>query len=108
MSIKLRELVRSIDPHVCEIVRLGDRAITFGLGPKKISEGYAFILPYTNWVNLGFYRGVDLPDPMKLLEGSGAKMRHIKMDSVSACERDGVADLVRAALAERASALGST
>ena len=30
-------------------------------------------------MNLGFYNGSQLPDPDKLLEGTGAQMRHIKI-----------------------------
>ena len=50
---------------------LGERAATYGFGPKKMSDAYAYILPYTNWFNLGFYRGADLPNPHGLLEGTG-------------------------------------
>lgn len=31
------------------------------------------------WVDLGFFRGVDLKDTKGLLEGSGKGMRHIKI-----------------------------
>jgi len=38
-------------------------------------EGYAYILPYKKWVNLGFYKGALLIDKNRLLEetenGSG-------------------------------------
>jgi hypothetical protein len=30
-------------------------------------------------VNLGFFRGSDLPDPQVLLEGNGRFMRHVKL-----------------------------
>ena len=81
--IRLRETILSIHPEACEVVRLGDRAATYGLGPKKMSEGNAYILPHSSWVNLGFYRGTDLPDPDDLLEGSGKKLRHVKIRPVA-------------------------
>ena len=34
-------------------------------------DGYAYILPHAGWVNLGFYKGAELPDPKALLEGTG-------------------------------------
>jgi hypothetical protein len=87
-------------------VRLGDRAATYGLGPKKMSEGYAYILPHTRWVNLGFYKGAELDDPRGLLEGTGAKMRHVKVRSVDEAGKPAVRALIEAALKERQAALG--
>jgi hypothetical protein len=104
--VRLREVVLSIHPDTCEVVRLGDRAATYGLGPKKMSEGYAYILPHTSWVNLGFYKGVDLPDPDGILEGTGKKLRHVKIRSVKDAENPVVHALIAAALAERKQALG--
>lgn len=102
----LRALVLSIDPGACEVVRLGDRAATYGLGPKKMTEGYCYILPYARWVNLGFYQGATLPDPAGLLEGTGARMRHVKIRAPQDCEAPQIAALIRAARAERQAALG--
>ena len=45
------------------MVRLGEPAATYGLGPKKNTEGYAYIMPHAKWINLGFFRGAALPDP---------------------------------------------
>ena len=59
---RLREIVIELDPENVEVVRIGDRAATYGLGPKKMSEGYAYIMPHKNWVNLGFYKGAELLD----------------------------------------------
>ena len=85
---------------------MGERSATFGLGPKKMSEGHCYVLPYSKHVNLGFYRGASLPDPDDLLEGKGAKLRHVKIRSVDAAQAPGLRSLVEAALAERRSALG--
>lgn len=104
--VRLRELVLSVHPEAVEVVRLGDRAATYGVGPKKMSEGHTYILPYDNWVNLGFYKGVDLRDPDGLLEGTGTKMRHMKIRSVEEVARPGVERMVAEALEERRSALG--
>lgn len=103
---RLREVVVDIDPTAVEVVRLGDRAATYGLGPKKMSEGYVYVPPHDNWVNLGFYKGADLPDPKGLLEGTGAKMRHVKVRSAEDAERPGLRALIEEALAERKHALG--
>jgi hypothetical protein len=102
----LREVIVDIDLEYVEVVRLGDRAATFGVGPKKMSEGYAYILPHDKWVNLGFYKGALLPDPDSLMEGTGAKMRHVKIRSVEDAEKAAIRTLVEVALAERKESLG--
>ena len=102
----LRDAIVGLDPDACEVVRLGDRAATYGLGPKKMSEGYVYILPHKQWVNLGFYKGADLADPEGLLEGTGAKMRHVKIRSVDDVAQPALRTLIQAALDERRAALG--
>ena len=102
---RLREIVVEVDPDTVEVVRLGDRAATYGVGPKKMSEGYAYILPHKNWVNLGFYKGAELPDPAGLMEGTGKMLRHVKVRSVQDAERPEIRTLIGEALAERRQAL---
>lgn len=97
----LREVIVAVDPNTCEVVRLGDRAVTYGVGPRKMLDGYAYILPYKKWVNLGFYQGVELADPEGLLEGTGAKMRHVKVRSVDEVNRSAIRALVVGALERR-------
>ena len=105
--LQLREVVLAVDPQAVEVVRLGDRAATYGVGPRKMKEGYAYILPHKQWVNLGFYQGATLPDPAGLLEGTGKKLRHVKVRTVAAAEEPALRDLLAAALAERQKALSS-
>ena len=97
----LRDTVFAVDPDSCEVVRLGDRAATYGVGPRKMLDGYAYLLPHKGWVNLGFYAGAELSDPEELLEGTGAKMRHVKIRTLQDTERAAVPTLIRAALAHR-------
>jgi hypothetical protein len=103
---RLREIIVDIDPDLVEVVRLGDRAATFGIGPRKMSEGYAYILPHGKWVNLGFYQGATLPDPTGIMEGTGARMRHVKVRSVEDAGRAAIRSLLKQALSERKRALG--
>ncbi len=102
----LRALTLEVDPDATEVVRLGDRAATYGVGPKKMSEGYVYVLPYSKHVNFGFYKGAALDDPAELLEGTGAKMRHVKVRTLDAASRPELRALVQAALSERKEALG--
>ena len=103
---RLRSLILEVDPEVCEVVRLGEKAASYGCGPRKMIEGYAYVMPFRSWVNLGFFRGSSLPDPYGLLEGTGAKLRHVKIRSTEDAERPGVRGLIEEACAERRNALG--
>ncbi|MCC6649395.1 MAG: DUF1801 domain-containing protein [Polyangiaceae bacterium] len=99
-------LVRAVDPKTTEIVRLGDRAVSFGIGPKKMTEGYAYVMPMKGYVNLGFYQGAQLADPKGQLEGTGKGLRHVKLRAVvdvAACR-----PLVEAAVRERRGSSRST
>ena len=99
----LRALVLEVDPKACEVVRLGDRAASYGVGPRRMVDGYAYILPHRRWVNLGFYRGALLADPDALLEGTGKKMRHVKVRSLEDIGNAALRTLIEAACAERRS-----
>ena len=102
---RLRALILEIHPDACEVVRLGEKSASYGCGPRKMIEGYAYIMPFRSWVNLGFFRGISLPDPQGLLEGTGRKLRHIKVRSTEDAERPGVRALIEEAYNERRAAL---
>lgn len=106
IATRLREVVLTVHSQAVEVVRLGDRAATYGLGPSKMREGYCYVLPRTSWVNLGFFKGAELPDPAGLLEGTGAQLRHVKVRTQDAAEDQALGDLLEAALSERRTALG--
>ena len=58
---------------------------------------FAWIKAHTKHVHLGFWRGVELPDPRKLLQGTGDKMRHIKLSSLKDAGKKELRELVRIA-----------
>lgn len=47
---------------------------------------FAYVNVFKAHVNLGFFHGADLDDPLHLLEGTGKRMRHIKFKP--GCEPD--------------------
>ena len=79
IALRLRALIEAIHPDTIEVPRPGERTAGYGVGPKKMSETYAYIAPHPNHVNLGFYHGASLPDPEGLLEGAGKALRHVKV-----------------------------
>ncbi len=100
---RLRAIVRAVDTRTVETVRLGDNAATYGVGPKKMTDGYAYIMPKRGYINLGFYQGAVLADPGGLLEGTGKGLRHVKIRSLADANRPAVRALVVLALARRRS-----
>jgi hypothetical protein len=103
---RLRAIILELHPAAVEVVRLGDKAASFGVGPKKMSQAYCYIMPQKDRMNLGFYHGVALPDPDSLLEGTGKRLRHVKVRSVAEADQPALRTLIEAALAERREALG--
>lgn len=101
----LRKLIQKADPDFVEIIWPRQRIASYGVGPKKMSEHYAYIAPQKSHVNLGLYRGTSLADPDGLLEGTGKQLRHIKLKSVSVATSAAVKQLLDCAIAERQEAL---
>jgi hypothetical protein len=40
---------------------------------------FAYVNVFRAHVNVGFFNGAELEDPMRLLEGTGRRMRHVKV-----------------------------
>src|SRR5436190_11761509 len=40
---------------------------------------FAYVGAFTAHVNVGFFQGAGLPDPADLLQGTGKRMRHVKL-----------------------------
>jgi len=40
---------------------------------------FAYVNIFTDHVNVGFFRGAEIDDPVRLLEGTGKFMRHVKL-----------------------------
>jgi hypothetical protein len=60
-----------------------------GYGARQYGSdgwGLAALAAHSKWISLMFMRGADLADPEGLLEGSGKKMRHVKLRSPQAFE----------------------
>lgn len=103
---RLREQIEAIYPQAVEVPWPNQGITGYGVGPKKMSEHFCYIGMYRDTVNLGFFHGANLPDPQGLLEGTGKKLRHVKLRTVEEADRPALLDLIRAALDERRTALG--
>ena len=97
----LRSLIASSHNRFVEVVWPRQKIASFGVGPKKKTEHYAYIGVQPSHVNLGFYHGTSLSDPAGLLEGTGRELRHLKLRKVSEVKSPSVVALVREAISER-------
>jgi Domain of unknown function (DU1801) len=101
VCVALREQIAAIHPGFVEVVWPRQLIASFGVGPKKTSEHYAYIAIHGSHINLGFYHGTSLADAEGLLEGTGKELRHVKLRDVSSTRSGAIAFLLRQAIAER-------
>jgi len=103
---RLRKLIIDFYPEVVEVPWPKQKIIGYGVGPKKMSEHFCYIGAHREHVNLGFYYGAELSDPEGLLEGTGKKLRHIKVREVEEVAQPALRHLVQSSLEEREKGLG--
>jgi hypothetical protein len=60
---------------------------------------FAYVNAFTAHVNVGFFRGSELPDPSHLLQGTGKNMRHIKLKPGTSIDPAALNQLIAAAYA---------
>ena len=61
----------------------GDGLLAVGGSGSRRDLLFALI-PHTRWVNLQLADGAQLPDPTGLIEGTGKRIRHVKIRSADA------------------------
>ena len=96
----LRATIRAAFPDAIEQVDFGNKLIAFGRSMKIRGLLFA-IIAHKSWVNLQLADGADLPDPDGLVEGTGKRIRHVKIRSVEAASSAPVVALIQAQLAAR-------
>jgi hypothetical protein len=67
------ERMRNCGADVMELFHDGCPIACVGDAP------FGYVAAFKAHANIGFYHGVDLADPARLLEGSGKHMRHVKL-----------------------------
>ena len=61
---------------------------------------FGYVNAFKAHVNVGFFRGAELPDPESLLEGTGKFMRHVKLTPQSDVNTTALTRLIRTAYAD--------
>ena len=93
----LRDLLVEVMPQVVEVPWETQGNVGYGVGPKKMSEQFVYIMPSSKHVNLGFYYGAALRDPLKLLEGTGKSLRHVKVRTLADVKNPALKKLIEQA-----------
>ncbi len=98
LYLELRTYLLDLYPNATELL-YHTHALTsvFSLS-EKLGDGFCMTPIYTNHVNLGFHKGVLLPDPKHLLKGTGKLIRHIPITNSKDFDNEAVKDLIRAAI----------
>jgi len=95
----LAAMRRRLPPSV-ELVYDNYNALVVGFGPTDCASDAVFsIVLYPRWVTLFFLHGATLPDPSKVLKGSGKIVRHVVLDSAADLDKPAIRKLMDRALA---------
>ncbi len=105
VAAALRDLVYDVLPGTVEVVWPRQRTVGWGVGPRKFTEQFAYLLLGSAYVSLGFYHGGELVDPHQLLPSKGGhqvrgslSMRSLRLatsDDLGPALRDLLAEAVR-------------
>lgn len=95
----VRRILRKRLPTANELVYDNYNFFVIGYSPTaRPSDTFFSIAAGANGVGLSFYRGATLPDPHKILLGSGSQNRFIRLDTADVLARPEVAALLDAAI----------
>lgn len=98
LALKLRSLVLEELAPCYENIYDAYSAVAIGYGTsERLSDGIFHIAVYAKGVNLGFNHGATLDDPLRIFEGKGNQIRHIKIRSPDDLARPEIRDYLRRA-----------
>ncbi len=60
---------------------------------------FGYVNVFTSHVTVGFFQGASLPDPCRLLQGAGKRMRHVTLQPGAAVDAAALRRLIEAAYA---------
>ena len=99
ISRELRAMVKSGMPEANEVLFARHNHIGY-LFTESMRDRVCYICPLQDYVRLGFDFGGHLADPERMLEGTGKRMRHVKVRTVKEAGHPALRQLVKAAWAD--------
>ena len=85
------EVIRGCGEDVLELLHDGHPTACVG------DAAFAYVNAFKAHVNVGFFRGAEIADPNRLLEGTGRFMRHVKLKPESEIDSMALRTLVEIA-----------
>lgn len=98
LALALRDLVLTEAPQAEEVLySVYAQVIVFKFSGIK-RGAFCSVVAYARHVNLMFYHGTQLPDPHRVLKGTGKAMRHIRFDSPDQLRHEFLRGYIRSAI----------
>jgi hypothetical protein len=88
------EVMRKCGDEVREVFHDGCPVACLGDAP------FGYVNVFTSHVNVGFFHGAALPDPARLLQGTGKFMRHVKLKPESSTNAAALRKLIETAYSD--------
>jgi hypothetical protein len=88
------EVMRKCGDEVRELLHDGCPTACLGDAP------FAYVNVFAAHVNVGFFHGAALPDPARLLQGTGKFMRHVKLRPQAPINAAALTGLIEAAYSD--------
>src|SRR5678809_1624567 len=88
------EVMRNCGDDVRELLHDGHPTACVG------EAAFGYVNAFTAHVNVGFFRGAELADPARVLEGTGKYMRHVKLRPERGVDAMALRKLIDAAYAD--------
>ena len=97
----LSRMARLVPPGTVRLVYDNYNGLVIGFGPnERASDAIVSILVVADHVTVCFINdGPTLPDPERLLKGSGSVVRHVRLQSAADLDRPALKTLVKTAIA---------
>jgi hypothetical protein len=114
---RLQEMIDKFDPYIADLIRSVRKALrrrlpgavelvydnynffVIGYGPnERASEAVLSIAAQARGVSICFIQGAKLPDPTRLLIGSGKQTRSLRVETADVLLQPAVEELIKAAL----------
>jgi hypothetical protein len=88
------QVMRRSGDEVRELLHDGCPVACLGDAP------FGYVNVFTSHVNVGFFQGAALPDPARLLQGTGKFMRHVKLRPGAPTDAASLTTLIETAYAD--------
>lgn len=88
------DVMRECGDEVRELLHDGCPVACLGDAP------FGYVNVFTSHVNVGFFHGASLPDPARLLQGTGRFMRHVKLRPGTVPNAPALSKLIEAAYSD--------